>query len=37
MVSHVAEKKNVQLIPPNNSKEDEQYFIKLYGDKNRFV
>ena len=37
MVSHVADKKMVELISPNISKEDEQYFMKLYGDKNRFV
>ncbi len=37
MVSHNAESKNLAMVGPEMSSEDEQFFQQVYGDKSRLV
>ena len=37
MVTHIAQKKNVSLKPPLTDPKEAQFYMQIYGDKNRFL
>lgn len=36
-MQHIADKRKIELVPPEVSSEDKLFFDNIYGDKNRFI